>query len=81
MVRRNTLRLMRLVNSLLDFSRIESGRMQAFYEPSDLSAMTTDLASALRSAIEGSGLAFRVDCESLPEPLYLDHELWKKIVP
>jgi PAS domain S-box-containing protein len=80
MVRRNALRLMKLVNSLLDFSRIESGRVQAIYEPTDLAAMTTDLASAFRSAIERTGLTFEVDCESLPEPIYLDHDLWEKIV-
>jgi PAS domain S-box-containing protein len=79
-VRRNTLRLMKLVNSLLDFSRIESGRVQASYEPSDLAAMTTDLASAFRSAIERSGLTFEVDCQSLPEPIYVDHDMWEKIV-
>ena len=80
MVHRNTLRLMRLVNSILDFSRIESGRAQASYEPSDLAAMTTHLASAFRSAIERYGLSFEVDCESLPEPIYVDHDMWEKIV-
>jgi signal transduction histidine kinase len=80
MVHRNILRLMRLVNSLLDFSRIESGRAQASYEPSDLSAMTTYLASAFRSAIERAGLTFEVECESLPEPIFVDHDMWEKIV-
>jgi signal transduction histidine kinase len=80
MVHRNALRLMRLVNSLLDFSRIESGRAQASYEPSDLSAMTAYLASAFRSAIERTGLAFEVECESLPEPIHVDHDMWEKIV-
>ncbi|MBI3530262.1 MAG: response regulator [Betaproteobacteria bacterium] len=80
MVRRNTFRLMKLVNSLLDFSRIESGRVQASYEPSDLAAMTTYLASAFRSAIEGTGLTFEVACESLPEPIHVDQDMWEKIV-
>jgi signal transduction histidine kinase/CheY-like chemotaxis protein len=80
MVHRNTLRLMKLVNALLDFSRIESGRTQASYQPSDLAAMTTHLASAFRSAVERAGLAFEVECESLPEPIYVDHDMWEKIV-
>ncbi len=33
---RNGLRLQKLVNTLLDFSRIEAGRVQAAYEPTDL---------------------------------------------
>src|SRR4030095_14738274 len=44
-VNRNGLRLLRLVNTLLDFSRIEAGRVQAAYRPIDLAAFTADLAS------------------------------------
>jgi len=51
-VHRNGLRLQRLVNTLLDFSRIESGRAQASYEPTDLASFTLDLASSFRSAME-----------------------------
>ena len=50
---RNALRLLKLVNSLLDFSRIEAGRVQASYEPTNLASLTADLASSFRSAIEG----------------------------
>jgi signal transduction histidine kinase len=58
---RNSLRLLKLVNSLLDFSRIEAGRVQASYEPTDLAAFTRDLASTFRSAIERSGLRYEVE--------------------
>jgi PAS domain S-box-containing protein len=77
---RNTLRLIKLVNSLLDFSRIEAGRLQASYEPTDLAAVTADLASVFRSAIERAGLRLRVECPPLPEPLVVDREMWEKIV-
>jgi signal transduction histidine kinase len=79
-VHRNTMRLLKLVNSLLDFSRIEAGRMQARYQPQDLSLLTRDLASAFRSAIERSGLRFEVDCPPLPRPVHVDREMWEKIV-
>ena len=63
---RNELRLLKLVNTLLDFSRIEAGRVQARFEPTDLAALTADLASAFRSATERAGLRLIVDCPPLP---------------
>ncbi|MBV8398625.1 MAG: response regulator [Acetobacteraceae bacterium] len=77
---RNSLRLLRLVNTVLDFSRIEAGRVQALYEPIDLSAFTAELASSFRSACERSGLRLDVACGSLPEPVYVDRDMWEKIV-
>ncbi|MBW5420377.1 SpoIIE family protein phosphatase [Streptomyces sp. BG9H] len=79
-VHRNGLRLGRLVNSLLDFSRIEAGRMRARYEPVDLSAITTELASVFRSAMEKAGLGYEVDCPTLDEPVYIDRGMWEKVV-
>ncbi len=58
LVHRNGLRLQRLVNTLLDFSRIEAGRVQAVYEPTDLPRYTSELAGSFRSAMEKAGLEF-----------------------
>ncbi|NJP12335.1 MAG: response regulator [Leptolyngbyaceae cyanobacterium RU_5_1] len=77
---RNSLRLLKLVNTLLDFSRIEADRLQAHYEPTDLSTYTTELASVFRSAIEAANLQLVVDCPPLPEPIYVDRGMWEKIV-
>ncbi|WP_435021886.1 ATP-binding protein [Tundrisphaera sp. TA3] len=79
-VNRNGLRLLRLVNTLLDFSRIEAGRVRACYRPTDIAALTADLASVFRSACERAGLGLVVDCPPIPEPAYLDAELWEKVV-
>jgi signal transduction histidine kinase len=63
-VHRNAQRLLKLVNTLLEFSRIEAGRVQASFAPTDLAAFTTDLASAFRSAIEQADLTLTI--EALP---------------
>jgi PAS domain S-box-containing protein len=80
LVHRNGLRLLKLVNSLLDFSRIEAGRLQASYEPVDLGALTTDLVSSFRSAIEKAGMRLVVTTPRLSEPVYVDRDMWEKIV-
>ncbi|HKB56830.1 MAG TPA: ATP-binding protein, partial [Lacunisphaera sp.] len=77
---RNSMRLLKLVNSLLDFSRLEAGRAQASYQPTDLAALTTELAGMFRSAIEKARLTLVVDCPGLPEPVFVDREMWEKIV-
>jgi len=77
---RNSLRLLKLVNTLLDFSRIESGRIEATYVPIDLSTYTQELAGVFRSAIEKANLTLTVDCPPLPEPIHVDKEMWEKIV-
>ena len=77
---RNAQRLLRLVNTLLDFSRIEAGRIDASYEPTDLSRFTTELAGVFRSATDKAGLALVVDCDPLLAPVHVDRDMWEKIV-
>jgi PAS domain S-box-containing protein len=80
MVQRNGMRLLKLVNTLLDFSRIEAGRVQVSYEPTDLATLTAELVSLFRSAIERVGMQLIVNCSPLPEPIYVDREMWEKII-
>jgi signal transduction histidine kinase/FixJ family two-component response regulator len=77
---RNSLRLLKLVNTLLDFSRLEAGRVRACFEPVELGALTQELAGSFRSACERSGLALEVRCSPLQHPVYVDRDMWEKIV-
>ena len=58
---RGALRLLRLVNALLDLSRLEAGRATALYAPVDLGRLARDTAAVFRSATDRSGLELAVD--------------------
>ena len=79
-VHRNSLRLLKLVNTMLDFSRIEAGRMETNCEEVDLAALTAELASVFRAAAERAGLQFIVSCPPLGQPAFVDRNMWEKIV-
>jgi signal transduction histidine kinase/DNA-binding response OmpR family regulator len=77
---RNALRLQKLVNALLDFARIEAGRAQAIYVPTDIGRSTTALAAMFESAMARAGLRYLVRCDAVDPPIYLDHGMYEKIV-
>ncbi len=79
-VQRNGERLLKLVNTLLDFSRLESDALTGTFEPVDLAAYTRELAEAFAAAVERVGLRLTVTCPPLPEPVWVDREMWAKVV-
>ncbi|GAL86635.1 hypothetical protein SCE1572_31285 [Sporocytophaga myxococcoides] len=79
-VHRNSLRLLKLVNTLLDFSRLEAGRVQAVFSKTDLAKFTCELSSSFRSVVENAGLKFTVKTGTISEPVYVDHTMWERIV-
>ncbi|MBA3612238.1 MAG: PAS domain S-box protein, partial [Nitrospirales bacterium] len=80
MAHRNTVRMLKLVNTLLAFFSLEAGRMQALFEPVDLCELTNDLASTFESAMKKAGLDFIVSCSTLSQPVYVDRSSWEKII-
>ena len=79
-LQRNAGRLLKLVNALLDFSRIEAGRTQATYAPTDVCTVTRDIASTFRSAMDRAGIRFDVHCQPIEHAVFLDRDMWEKIV-
>jgi signal transduction histidine kinase/DNA-binding response OmpR family regulator len=79
-INRNAHRLLKLVNSLLDFSRLEAGNARGSYEPVDLAAYTAELTEAFSAAAARVGLELTIDCPPLPELVCLDQDMWAKIV-
>ncbi len=77
---RNGLRLLRLVNTLLDFARVEEGRAGAHYELTDLGSLSTELTSTFRSACERAGIRLSVDCPQVTQEVYVDHDMWEAVV-
>lgn len=77
---RNALRMQKLVNTLLDFSRIEAGRVEGSFSKVDICAFTQDLASTFRAAIEKAGMQLEFNCAQVGSEVYVDAEMWEKIV-
>jgi signal transduction histidine kinase len=77
---RNALRMQKLVNTLLEFSRIEAGRVEGQFTAIDIAALTADLASSFRSAIEKAGMQLHLDLQPVTGDVYVDTLMWEKIV-
>ena len=77
---RNAQRLLKLVNTLLDFSRLQSDQAGPRFEPVELGRYTAELAAMFDSAVTRAGLTLTIDCPPLPSPVALDREMWAKLV-
>ncbi|UXA07712.1 SpoIIE family protein phosphatase [Mycobacterium sp. SMC-2] len=75
---RNARRLQRLVDSLLDFSRIEAGRAKAKLACTDVGALTAHIASSFTELCHRAGLDLVVDCS--PVLADLDPGMWETII-
>jgi signal transduction histidine kinase len=81
LIHANALRLLKLVGALLDFSRLEAGRVRAHFAPTDLAHATAELAGMFESAAERANLGLTIDCPPLSCLLWVDRDMWEKIVP
>jgi len=79
-VRRNAQRLLKLVNTILDFSRLETGQTSAQAQATNLAVATTEYASSFRSLCERAGLRLTVDCDPALDAVLIDRDMWEKII-
>lgn len=80
MIERNASRLAKLVNNLLDVSKLDARKLVPVLEPVDLAALSRDIAGVFRSTIERGGLTFTVECPPLGQAYLIDPDMWEKIV-
>jgi signal transduction histidine kinase/ActR/RegA family two-component response regulator len=80
MIQRNVARLQKLVNMMLDFARIEAGRFDALFQPTDVVALTEELAISFREVIERGGLKFSFKVDGPIPAVYVNRDMWGKIV-
>jgi len=78
-IARNGSRMLGLVNTLLDFSRLDVLRDESTFQPTDLLRYTAELASMFESAAERAGLRLTVS-GTLEGEAYVDRGHWAKIV-
>jgi len=76
---RNSRRLLRLVNQLLDLQRLDAGRMQPTFRKCDLVEFVTQIVESFRPYCEKKGLHLVAELDDCPA-VYLDMEKFDKVV-
>ncbi len=80
LVQSNVSRLTRMVEAMLDFSRMEAGRLVPHVEQADVAGQTRALAAEFAPAFARAGLGFDVDVPDLATKPLLDRDFLERIV-
>jgi adenylate cyclase len=76
---RNSRRLLRLVNQLLDLQRLDAGRMQSSFRPCDLVKFVSQIVETFRPYCERKNI--KISTKLTPcAPIYLDLEKFDKVL-
>ena len=76
---RNSRRLLRLVNQLLDLQRLDAGKMQPTFRPCDLAVFTIEVVEAFQTYCERKEITLSTEIDRCP-PVYLDMEKFDKVL-
>jgi signal transduction histidine kinase/DNA-binding response OmpR family regulator len=80
LMRRNVVRLMRLVNQLLEFRRIESGKLQLKVSENDLPAFVTEIMEAFKGIAVKKHIDFRLISRQPGIKAWLDQRLFDRVL-
>jgi PAS domain S-box-containing protein len=80
LVQDNVERLRRMVEAMLDFSRMEAGRLVPALEEADVSLLAGGLAASFAPAFTRAGLEFGADVPELSTTALLDRDFFERIV-
>jgi PAS domain S-box-containing protein len=80
MMQRNCIRLLHQVNNLLSFSSLEAGHLEPNFKQTDLANLTQELASNFNIIMKQAGIKYDVIIKPISEPIFVDEEMWEKIL-
>ncbi|HQY98736.1 MAG TPA: ATP-binding protein [Propionicimonas sp.] len=80
LVQDNVARLTRMVEAMLDFARLEAGRLVPNLEAVDVSVLTAGLAASFAPAFERAGIEFTSDVPAVERPALLDRDFFERII-
>lgn len=80
MMQRNSQRLLRLINQLLDLSRLEAGAMKLHAARTNIVSLVKGIAYSFESSARIRGVALDVDCKEDEREVYCDRDMVEKIL-
>lgn len=79
-VHKNSLRLMKLINNILDFSKLEAGKMNARFKKLNINNELKYLSSCLKAATESKKINFKYIYDANDIVLWVDRDMFEKII-
>ena len=76
---KNALRLLKLINNLLDHARIEAGTMELHRQPLHLAAVARETVGSARALAERKGLSIAVECAPQLPVVHADPDALEKV--
>lgn len=79
-IHNNSVRLLQLVNGLLDFSKSEAGKMNVHREPTDMAILITTILNDFESILGGKQIELSISLEFNEVTVLMDRYLFERIL-